>query len=340
MSRVIMCGWETGSPQQSDAYAGATVSNVQARTGTYSLRIDAASEYASYSVGAAGKDEVFIRLAVYPTGDGTHPTMDVMLQVFDSTGVNHLTFAVDNVANLLKCFLGNTTGALLDSCPAPAFNAWTCYEVRILIANAPNGIVQVKEEGVLTDLDFTGDTQNAGVADVYTVRLGSETVNTDAFLEAYYDDLAVNTTDGAANNTWIGRGGIQGLVPSGAGTTTQWTPSAGNNWDCVDEQPPSDADYVGSSTLNQIDTYAATNLVGTGTIDATCDWMRGQLDAPGAGNVARMFRIGGVDYAGSDLPLAAGSWAYVKQIDEVSPDTGIAWVLAEVNAAEIGEKVR
>ena len=34
------------------------------------------------------------------------------------------------------------------------------------------------------------------------------------------------------------------------------------------------------------------------------------------------------------------SWTYYNSIDEVSPDTGVPFTTGEINAAEIGAKVR
>jgi len=45
------------------------------------------------------------------------------------------------------------------------------------------------------------------------------------------------------NAGWIGQTRIQGLAVSGAGTTTQFDPSTGSNYECVNEVPYSDTDY-------------------------------------------------------------------------------------------------
>jgi hypothetical protein len=65
------------------------------------------------------------------------------------------------------------------------------------------------------------------------------------------------------DSTWVGPSSIQGLVPTGAGATTQFDPSTGSNYACVDEVPASDTDYIYTNTANDVDTYACGNLTGT-----------------------------------------------------------------------------
>jgi hypothetical protein len=50
------------------------------------------------------------------------------------------------------------------------------------------------------------------------------------------------------NSKALGEGFVVHLIPNGAGATTQLTPSAGSNFQCVDEVPPNTRDYVSSST--------------------------------------------------------------------------------------------
>ena len=71
---------------------------------------------------------------------------------------------------------------------------------------------------------------------------------------------------------------------NGAGAHTALTPSAGSNYQCVDEVPPSDADYVSTtvskdSDANQYDLYTLSNtaLPASGVVSAACLFVRSQI---------------------------------------------------------------
>jgi len=343
MSRRAQVGFEGGSPAQFDSYSGVTVSAAQARTGTYSARFDAYTEYGLLGLGIVGKSEVNLRIGLYPTAYRSGTEDGYFVQLFDSGGISHLSFYLKATDDVIQVKRGRSDGTWLAGGGVVPFNVWSCIEIRALIADAPNGRVVVKLDGG-TVIDFTGDTRLAGTAEVYVARYGYNSYYagvSGSSLFCYMDDLAINDTDGAVNNSWCGRAGLRPVIPTGVGNASGWTPLVGPaNWQDVDEQPPDDVTtYVHSDVLNTVDTYVASDIVPDGTVNAVCAWIRGQLDAVGTGNVAPMWRIAAANYAGSDLPLDA-SWKYVHQIYETSPATGVAFTKAEINAAEIGIKVR
>src|SRR3990172_7953604 len=84
------------------------------------------------------------------------------------------------------------------------------------------------------------------------VQFGADGIN--GTFTQYYDDIVF---DDAA---YPGNTKIAGLIPNGAGFSSQWDPSAGLNYQCVDELPPSDADFVSTNVVNEVDTYALSDL--------------------------------------------------------------------------------
>jgi hypothetical protein len=173
------------------------------------------------------------------------------------------------------------------------------------------------------------------------VKTGAATSNIDGVLfgcgnpgfTGSYDDIVMDDAD------WIGNTKIQGIVPTGAGTTTQWDPSTGNNYACVDETPPSDTDYVSTNTTNEIDTYAMGDLAGAIT-SIKCIQIQARAAYEGAPTPTKIqlgCRSGGADYFATDI--APGStFAGIKKILETDPATGVAWTADGVNAAEFGIK--
>jgi len=193
------------------------------------------------------------------------------------------------------------------------------------------GIVQVKVDGVL-DLDFSGDTKPGTETTINAFQIGQTTPNP---MTIQFDNVVL---DGAA---WPGKTNIQAIRPTGAGNSTQWTPSAGSNWDCVDEVPASDADNVVTNANDQADLYAAGNLVGT--IDSVvCVQVQARAVKEGVAtpqNLALGVRTGATDYFSSDkiIPTAAKS---LFNLWVQNPNTSAAWTKTEVDGVEIGIKSR
>ena len=75
-----------------------------------------------------------------------------------------------------------------------------------------------------------------------------------------FDDLYVCDSAGSTNNGFLGDCRIDTIYPSGAGNYTQFTPSTGSNYTCVDETAPNTTDYVDGATVGDRDSYALGNL--------------------------------------------------------------------------------
>lgn len=134
---------------------------------------------------------------------------------------------------------------------------------------------------------------------------------------------------------------LGGLFPDGAGATSAWTPSAGANWQNVDETTPDDdTTYNESATVGNIDTYTMQNLPGAASsvvCVAVTIYIK-KTDA-NARTVAAVLRIGGTDYIHATSKGVPGDYAFLQWIWLVSPATGVAFTVAEVNALEAGIKV-
>lgn len=139
---------------------------------------------------------------------------------------------------------------------------------------------------------------------------------------------------------WIGDTKIQAIHPTGAGTTTQWTPSAGANYTCVDEIPAVDTDWVETNTINLTDTYASSNL--TGVIDnIKCVQVQARSMKEGAPtplNIDLVVNSAGTDYLSTDKAVQSVTYKPIYFIWETDPATATPWLEATVNAAEIGIK--
>lgn len=143
------------------------------------------------------------------------------------------------------------------------------------------------------------------------------------------------------NGDIIGNPRLGALFPDGAGATSAWTPSAGSNYQNVDEATPDDdSTYNESSTVNNIDTYTMQDTpAGVSAITAVAVTARLKKTDANSRTVAAVLRIGGTDYVHATTKGVPGDWAYLQWIWTVSPATGVAFTVVEVNAIEAGIKV-
>ncbi len=130
------------------------------------------------------------------------------------------------------------------------------------------------------------------------------------------------------------------LRPTGAGNSTQWTPSAGSNWQNVDE---SSAD--GDTTYNSasgggglVDLFTTGAGVPAGApVNSVTFTARGRHTGA-YGFIQIMLRSGGTTQSVDAITkIFTGSYAdYSSAALANNPITAAAWTAAEVNAMEIG----
>lgn len=153
------------------------------------------------------------------------------------------------------------------------------------------------------------------------------------------DDIYILDGTGGAMDDFLGDAKVVTLYPSGAGNSTQFTPSAGSNYQCVDEATPNeDTDYVSSATPTQKDTYVFGDIAAAGTPFGVQVGIRTRKDDAGSRSIAPVVRHGGSDYDGTTVS-ALDAHKYTFQIYEDNPGTGIPWTRDDVNNAEFGVKL-
>jgi len=176
------------------------------------------------------------------------------------------------------------------------------------------------------------------------IALGSAEVNTNSWVNGSsgsldYDDLYVLDGAGAAPwNTFLGDVRVDASSPTGPGTTTQWSPSAGANWQCVDEKPPNDdTDFVESMTSGAIDTFVVPDAPVGAIIFGVQQCIALKKTDAGSGSAAPIIRHSNVHYPGATLSPST-TYGYGLQINQVNPGTSAQWTEADFNAAEFGYK--
>lgn len=213
---------------------------------------------------------------------------------------------------------------------------WHYWELTSTISDTV-GVASLRLDGAEV-ATFTGDTKNSGTSTLIdSVKLHCAVANNNG----WHDDLYVLNDQGPAPwNAPLGDCRVQTLVPTGAGALAQLTPvGSANNWDNVDELPPSVTDYNSSSTPGQQDTYTMSDLIlGTTTILGVSVNANALKNDAGARSLKNLVRVGGTNYAGSTRALAISA-VTVPEVWQTNPATSAAWTPAEVNAIEAGVEV-
>ena len=192
------------------------------------------------------------------------------------------------------------------------------------------------------------NTRSSAASQIGSVILGAYSGGSG--LTIYWDDYYIANTSGSLNNTFLGPISVLAMLPTGNGTTDQWTiggsSPAATNWQSVNENPPNDGvTFVHDGNVGDIDRYtfptiaSAYPALSIGTIFAVVVNMRAELDIPGTRAIrAAVLSSATLGTSASDLSLTT-SWADYQGVLETDPATSAQWLVAAVNAAEFGQKV-
>lgn len=244
----------------------------------------------------------------------------------------HLSFTYDT--GKIKAWRGDKNGTLLGtSATTIDSTSWWYIEVKATISDSTGGSLEVRINGSAdANLTLSGiDTRNGGASGVVS--------NIYLSCEGYVDDLYVCDTAGSTNNDFLGDCRIDTIYPAGAGNYTQFTPSAGSNYACVDETAPNTTDYVSDATSGDIDSYACGDisaLLSSSVYGAQVNAYAKKSDS-GSRSLGTMARLSSTDSIGTSTALGT-SYGYISQIYETDPSSA-AWTRTNVNSAEFGVKV-
>lgn len=212
---------------------------------------------------------------------------------------------------------------------------WYVLEIRVKIADS-GGVISVKVDGV-QDATFTGDTKPGAETTFDNFKWTGD--------NTYLDDIAINDTFGAVDNSWCGDGRVIALTPNGNGDLSQLTNQLGNstdNYSYVDEKPSDgDTDYVQGSTVDQKDLYALTDCGLTGiSISRVWAESRSRDTVAAGGLLALTIKTNSTEYSSADIALLNTYSRVIGTDYPLNPNTGVAWTIAQVDALQAGPKTR
>ncbi len=234
-----------------------------------------------------------------------------------------------NVSGTISAYRDNTL--LGTSAGSLGSGQWYYIELKVFTNNS-TGTVEVKVNGS-TWLSLTSqDTQPGSNAWHDAVRFGQLNV------VSRFDDMYVLDGSGSANNDFLGNRKVVALDPDGAGVATDWTPSAGSNYQNVDDGDEVDEDttYNETSTNADDDLYTYDDLPGvTASVDGVQITSEARVTA-GSMDLSNLIRTGTTIYPGSADTVTSTSYVTSTRVEEQDPDTAAAWTPAGVNGAQFG----
>jgi hypothetical protein len=319
-----MDGFETGDLSLWTTYQSATIQTATPASfsGTYMLQCSV-SQSVTKDLGS-NKSELYLAFKFYPTSDSYS---EQIMYFKDSTASLGLTINRNTSTYLASARLSWGGTLLATGITLMPINKTYLIEVYYKPLNS-GGVITLKIDGI-QQFSFSGDTTSINEEIRYVCLGGVSGVSNSA---AYYDDFIIDDAN------WIGNTRVGIIVPDGTGTTNNWTASAGNAWDCLNEKPPSDTDYVYSNTTNQIATYAMTTIASMNSVKAI--QLQGSAAYEGSPTPTKIqlgVRASGTDYFATDFSPGVG-FGMLTKILELNPADSAAWEQADIDALEVGVK--
>jgi hypothetical protein len=262
-------------------------------------------------------------------------TYTILFQILEGSTA-HLTVNV-NTDGSITVKRGDDAGTTLGTTAAGIISTGTRYYVELKFTlHDSTGLVELRVNEVVV-LTLTGqDTRNGGTPAWTVVR----SWNRFGGAPFYAHDFHV--ADATGSHDYYGDLQTDPHYPTGAGNSTDGTPSAGSNYECVDDNPSNgDTDYVSVTNPGEKDTYVYEDLIPTGAtiiaVTPVIDVMK--VDA-GTATLETVTRRGGTDYSSAAaLAPSAGSYRYLSDLPmETDPSTAAAWTEANFNGAEFGSE--
>lgn len=204
---------------------------------------------------------------------------------------------------------------------------WGYVEWQVTIG--PSAGTSVVNLNGVADSTFTGNTQ---ATSPYT------TIDTVKLENAYvFDDVYMADGTGSVNNSFLGNVRVLPLVPNGAGASTQFTPSTGSNWSCVDALPiQNTTDVTAASGGGDIDTYTLSSLSYTPASVLGVQTNISAAQSGGTVTAKTILRASGTNYAGASNSVTQSGQLWFGDMWNTNPATSAAWTASEVGGIQAG----
>lgn len=341
MTRLTTDGAEIGDLRLLGATSGnVSATDTQAASGNYSYLLvgsTGVNSYATLNLPSA-LDELFLRFRIRLTNVGRY---DPYFTFYQNNSVTCQLY--HNYATNLLELRRNAVQLAVASAPL-AQSTWQLVELYLKIANSPNGLFTLKLDGDIV-ADYTGDTLESTYTTINNLRWmvpGALSQN------LYIDDIAVNDTAGATDNSWCGNGRviIDKIVRNGSVNDFSNNSGAGTaNWENACEIPPDggtsyvydDLTNTGNQDTYGVDTYDGTDRQIVSVWVEARAWETDVSD----GTVNLLLNTGGTSYPSAGLALTTQEGRLVGTRHTVNPYTSNPWSASDINdpGFEIGIEI-
>ena len=321
--------------------SGLSISNVRARTGTYSLRGYGGSDQYARRVFGAQKSAVGFGCAVYMDAIPSNVYNVTLCDFWDVNGYTLCRIRVKSDGSLQLWRGSSSSGSEVSSTSGPVMTAggWYHFECKFTPNGATSSIeVRVNEVTVLNNGSFAIGTALSGDGTTSTetssVRFGNHLVA--AYV--YVDDLFAWDTSGSYNTDFIGDRKVATLMPNGDTSVMDWTPDTGSTeYTQIDEIGP-DGDtsyvYVGAVSNAEAEFDLEAMPSNAGAIAAVQTYVAARKTDAGTCDYRTDIVSGGLDTAGDSHPITT-SYLYYMDVFETDPNTGAQWTKSGVDSAKI-----
>lgn len=291
------------------------------------------------------KTTLIVGFAFQPTQFAESETREILtFGRAESTNNRHCSIRCHQGRHLQV--VSNTNSVYLGAAKYAIHKAvWNYIEAKVTFNNSTGSVV-LRVNGVevlsLSNVDTVAGTTATSADTVFIWGMDGST-STNSKLHALYDDWYICDDTGTENNDFLGPLKVETLLPDGAGDDTDFTPSAGSNFQNVDETPIDDG-----TTYNESDTSAHLDLFTTANLNNIDGDIFGvEVDVRAVSTEAQV--MGCIPKIKRSTSEGTGDTTYVaddnlyQQCDhlfEQDPAAGPGdWTVTNVNAMQIGYEV-
>ena len=332
MALILMDGfdhytWSQMTDKYSE-YASGGLDMVGGRFGGQAFHCGSQSQDYMLNLGV-NKLTIYFGVAIKKM-DGGNPTLSTtypFLNFLDESGIGQIKLC-PNPAMGINVYQGSTN--LLGSTADAVFEnfKWCYLEVKITISDTVGEVtIRINENQVL---NLTSqDTKNASD---YIRKI--EFTGIYSSKSVYFDDMYIDDAQ------FHGDCRIRTFMPDSiSSTNNDFTASAGNKDECVDEIPSNeDTDYIVSNTLNHKQGFGITTGV-LGTIKGIQLNNHCRIDEAGTRKITPIIRSNSTDYDGTETDTIAAGYSFESECWETDPDDAAAWTQTKLEAAEFGLEI-
>ncbi len=212
---------------------------------------------------------------------------------------------------------------------------WYYIECKFKIDNAV-GTYEIHVDGKQVLVGTSQDTQATANNTIDGVFLQSSTNQDNTFDDIYFLD-----TSGSDNTSFLGDCRVETVFPDSDGNEVDFTPSAGANWENVDDGlvPDFDSTYNHGATAGDRDLYGFAALTGdVNIIFGVYAMMYVRKEEAGFREVRVITRSNTTEVPGPTVTLGT-DYVFKQHMLENNPDGGGNWDEASVNAAQFGIEI-